>query len=296
MESGMSGHEEIAERHLEEMSDDELDRDWKLEEFFGKIVVINLPQEKERLKQITEELHNVGSNNFEVFPAVDGQKDIEETLWKKFKLNWANIDTSTELGKRNLDRLHRAEAGCYLSHYYIIKKMWKDFKQAQENLFQARTELEKTAALCVLKKVSSVLVLEDDNGFGFVDKSKTQIMKRNAGRLFREAMRELPDDWDMLYLMAKPIKDPLMFISPHLLRFGDFRCTNAIAIHHKMYQPIVESLGKIEDPMVDEVLPIDSVYGQLNKHYNCYAIAPPIAFQHRGVSAITLESKDLLRQ
>lgn len=271
-------HKQIAEQDLATMTDQEMDNDWKLDEFFGSTVVINLTQAKDRLKQATEELQSVGSTQFEIFPAIDGQNDVKEAYWRKFKRNWANIDTSKDEGQAALERLHKAEAGCYMSHYKIIQKMKEGFDQSPN-----------------IKKFSSVLVLEDDNGFGIVNTTKTEASKTGVGRIFRKAMQELPDNWDMLYLLALPL-EPFQPFSPHLAKAGEFLCTNAVAINAKMYGPILKLLSKIEDPTVSTVLPMDRSFSFLNKLFRCYAIHPSIAYQHMGTSAISQKHKPFLTQ
>ncbi|MCE5318422.1 MAG: hypothetical protein LLG04_13815, partial [Parachlamydia sp.] len=39
----------VADSHLQAMGPDDLDKDWKLQEFFETIIVINLPHAEERL-------------------------------------------------------------------------------------------------------------------------------------------------------------------------------------------------------------------------------------------------------
>lgn len=116
---------QIAERHLDSMSRDELDKDWRLNEFFDQVYVINLTQATERLERLKNECEKIGCT-FEIFTAIDGPKLVEKAIWNKFYLD--HNDVGKEEGC--LDRLHQSQAGCYLSHYKIILKVKQAFEQA----------------------------------------------------------------------------------------------------------------------------------------------------------------------
>ena len=66
----------IAINQLKSMSDEELDANWCLNEFFGTIAVINLPSYEKRFKLVTEELKGVGVDSFMRFTGIDGRKEL----------------------------------------------------------------------------------------------------------------------------------------------------------------------------------------------------------------------------
>lgn len=280
---------QIADNHLSHMSKRELDADWKLQDFFGTIAVINLPDAKDRLQRITQELHSIGVDDFTVFPAIDGRKELDSAIWNKFYLNLHNIDSSTDEGKHALDLLHQGQAGCYMSHYQLIQQIKKAFDNAWIKLELAKTLNDKEGiydAEQEILKYSRVLILEDDCGFGFLDQSTDAISKKGAGKLLRQAFSELPDDWDILYLIAHAT-EPTIEASSHLRKLGRGWCMMAYAINFKMYDSLVEHLGKIEDPDVTHIWPVDSEIYEIHQLYNVYAIYPSIAYAQNGVSHIT---------
>lgn len=131
----------IAETHLKDLSAEELDANWHLNEFFGSVFVINLPQSQDRLARIRGALSQVGVEDFEVFPAIDGRKDVEEKLWKKMDRNWAKIDLSTLEGQRAFDSQRQAEVGCYLSHLHLIQAVKERFDYAIKDLREAEEKM-----------------------------------------------------------------------------------------------------------------------------------------------------------
>lgn len=289
----------IAEEHLATMTKEELDSDWRLNEFFGTIAVINLPQDKKRLVRITKELNAVGTYEFEVFPAIDGRKDIDPSIWSKFTLNRLGNNIPKNEKQSALDRLHQGEAGCYMSHYLLIKRTKDAFDKAINDLKNAETlndELMIKEAIAKVHKYSRILILEDDNGFGIVNpKKKTKSSRNNSGTLLREAIKTLPKAWDMLYLMCAAHQKSQK-ISEHLYQIKRSAFANAYVINYTMYDPILAILAQIEDPSVKEVLPLDKAISYNHFLFNVYAIYPSIAYQYNGISSIDSTSKPTLTQ
>lgn len=281
-------HQGAARKQLESMCEKELDADWKLEDFFGTIFVINLPQATERRARIEETLKAVGVKEFEFFSAVDGRKDVPKALWKKMDLNWARHDLSTEKGQKAFNSQRQAEAGCYLSHLGVIKTVKKRFEEAKREMAHLLLKGGSPEAIReVLQKVrksSSVLIIEDDNGFGIVDKDTPSLT--GVGLLFRKSMQELPHEWDMLYFMAKSMEPEEPF-STHLVKLTGAIFTNAYAIHSRFYDKVVNHLEQIYDPQfLSFKAPYDGFLGRLHRRNRCFAINPSIAFQRDGVSSI----------
>lgn len=278
----------IALRHLACMTDEELDKDWKLNDFFGTIAVINLPCDTERLSIITEELHSLGVQDFLVFPAIDGRKEVDAKIWKKFYQDRVGIDLDMQGGSAALDRLHQGEAGCYMSHYTLIRIIRDAFANAMVRLKSAVQNKDPQAILQAsqeARKYSRVLILEDDNGFGFVNKDRSASTRDGAGRLLRVALQELPDAWDMLYFMCFPHQRSVQ-ISPHWCRLRRSFYLNAYVVNHTMYDPLIEHLEKIEDPKIKHILPVDKYISEIHNRHKIYAIYPSIAFQYNTVSSI----------
>lgn len=291
----------IATEHLSTMSDEELDRDWKLGEFFGTIAVINLPKATERLNSIKNELNSIGTDSFEKFQAIDGRNDVKPAIWQKFmreRVRGKTIPRINGLLQRQFWGIFQGEAGCYLSHFQLIKKIKNAFENSLQVLNTAQmqddTELIKIAQNDV-RKYSRLLILEDDGGFGFVASDKKTVIKQGVGRHLREALQELPTDWDMLYLVVHAT-EPTEKTSTHLRKIKNAWCCVAYAINYTMYEILVDYLKKIENPSIKNVFPIDNELGKIHQFYNVYAIYPSIAYQHAGTSSISASSNQNLWQ
>jgi GR25 family glycosyltransferase involved in LPS biosynthesis len=287
----------LAENDLQTMSSEELDANWKLNDFFGCIYVINLPSAKDRLEKMKESMAEVGIEEFEVFPAVNG-RNLEKTLWKKMKKNWANHDLSTVEGKRAFELQRKGEAGCYLSHLHVLEKVKENYDLAISDLQVAQNNQNLDAiieASTRVKKYSSVLVLEDDNGFGIVQADGMTAHLEGVGQLFREAMQQLPEDWKTLHFMALSFY-PGKTISKHITQLAHGIVSNACAIHHSFYETLITQLRRIYDPQVKYIYPYDDELAELQKRYPCYAIYPSIAYQREGISSITGSHVGYLRQ
>lgn len=293
-------HQKLAWEQLADMTDEELDADLKLDQFFGSIYVINLPHAKDRLKRITSDLHAIGLKHFQVWRATNGRnpQEVPEAIWSKMTLNWRQLDTSTPEGLKELQRQHQGEAGCFLSHYRLLCHVQANFKKACKDLqeAQSKNDNEKVQlAAARARKYSSVLIMEDDNGFGFVNRSNYKTATTaGLGRLLREAMTELPADWDMLYFMVQS-RHTLPFTT-HLRQLTWGTLMNAYVVSYRMYDDIVEHLKQIEDPEVIELKPVDVEVAMLHEGHRCYAIKPAIAYQCEGTSQIVGWTIDGLRQ
>lgn len=290
---------EIAKDHLAHMSPEELDADWKLNEFFGTIAIINLPKDTSRLSRTLEELHHIGVHNYDIFPAIDGRKEVSPDIWKKMVDNpRVTFDIHTPDGKLALDRLQQGVAGCYMSHYRLIQYMKASFDLALQQLEIANINRDPQAinqAKDLVRKFSTVLILEDDNGFGIVNANGLTCSKEGTGLLLRKALMELPDNWDMFYLMCAA-HEKTKATSSHLRRLRRSVYQNAYVINHTMYEPLIQALKQIEDPLVTSIKPVDKAISAIHHHYKVFAIYPSIAFQYNGISNIDSTTSEKLVQ
>jgi hypothetical protein len=290
-------HRSLAREQLRSMSPEELDADLGLEGFFGISYVINLPHARERLRRVTDGLHEVGLRSFRVWEGTNGRNadEVPEHVWRKMSLNWLELDAGTPFGAQALEYLHQGEAGCYLSHFRLLRFVRDRFQEARRQVAEARDAGQMAEAAARARAWSSVLVMEDDNGFGFVDEDRRTARRPGVGRLLREAMAELPPDWDMLYFMAES-EAPAIQVSPHLKQLRHGLVTNAYAVSHRMYDALVERLGRIEDPAVVDLRPVDGEMATLHETHRCYAISPAIAYQREGQSQVVGWTLRVLRQ
>lgn len=111
-------------------------------------------------------------------------------------------------------------------------------------------------------KGNTFLGLEDD------------VLFRNMSHLC-EAMKELPEDWDVVYLGANVTDENPERHSAHLRRIRSAWTTHAIGYNRKILKYIIdnykgwEESGMYDDWLSREVLP----------RFNCYVITPMIAWQ-----------------
>ncbi len=286
-------HQYVSSKHLAEMSPEELDKDWKLDEFFGSVYVINLPQAQQRLQAITANLHSVGMKTFQVFRAVDGRKELEPTIWRKFWKNWQLLPLNTPEGRAAFDNQRKGEAGCFMSRYRLISMVKKQFDEAMQQLKEARDNGDKKKAALAAKtarQYSSVLILEDDNGFGIV-KSNDSISQAVCGFILRQALQELPNDWDMLYFTLLT-RDPIHPFSSHLCLITQTYGTHAYAVNYKMYGALVKFLRRIEHPAVRRLLALDKELAGVYPGHRIFALVPSLAYQCKGLSFITDKKKN----
>ena len=83
-----------------------------------KIVIINLKHNKKRLKNITNNLQNLGINNYQIFDAIYGKN-----------LSKQEIKNNTTFMARNF-LCNYGMIGCAMSHI----KIWKDFLNSKDKL------------------------------------------------------------------------------------------------------------------------------------------------------------------
>lgn len=291
-------HQKTAKEQLKSFSNNTLNNDWMIYDYFGCLYVINLERATDRLETITKDLHDIGVEQFDIMPAVDGRVEVPEELWMKMTQNWARYDLSKKSGREKFKKQRQGETGCYLSHLKVIKLVKEKFDQANDNIQNAILVGDEEAlqeAYTQARKYSSVLILEDDNAFGIVARNKREATLNKVGKLFRKAMAELPKDWDMCYFMAWSRK-PEQKISRHIVRLTQGLYNNAYAVNHKFYSAAIAFLERIFDPEVAEVVPLDAALGLIHPDNRCYAVTPALAFQREGVSDITSYKWKRLRQ
>lgn len=145
--------------------------------------------------------------------------------------------------------LKPGEVGCLLSHLNIIKK-------SKESGFK------------------KVLIFEDDVEFS-----------DNLVESFREYLKELPLNWDMLYFganhaLCNPYEsNPPIQITEHVYKVVHAYSTHAYAINETAYDRIISHIEKMTNPL-------DVMYSQIQKELNVYLFRPHLAWQRNGYSDI----------
>jgi glycosyl transferase family 25 len=117
------------------------------------------------------------------------------------------------------------------------------------------------------KNYKNFLILEDDVFFSNKFSEKISL-----------ALKELPDDWDMLYLgfCPKDINSKFSKYSDNLFKLeSDCFCTHSIAYNQKFLNILFNNFDNfIKERAYDIML---STF--FHKEFNCYAINPPIVHQ-----------------
>lgn len=276
----------VAAQQLATMSDEEMNKDLALNSFFGSVYVIHLPKAEERLKRLLENFQEIGLKDFVLFPACDGRELPREISSKMFSL-WAARDLKTMEGIRAFENQQKGEAGCFMSHFQVIQEVKAKFEKALL-AYEKAVALGDTAASELAKEVkrySSVLILEDDNAFGFLSEDKMTATLKGCGLLLRLALMEMPKQWHMLYFMAQS-HFRSQFIGRFLRRIYGTKGANAYAVHYSLYATLAEHLGAIVDPSSKVIYPLDHQLSQLHPDALCLAITPSIAYQTPGYSSI----------
>lgn len=113
------------------------------------------------------------------------------------------------------------------------------------------------------------LVLEDDAAF--VDDSWPE--------QFDAMIREVPDDWDWLFLGAGYAENPIARVNGSVIRAGRLLTTSSYGITLAMARKIA--------PHVYGTGPVDSLFGGWQREAKTYVFSPRLMIQADGMSDLT---------
>lgn len=113
----------------------------------------------------------------------------------------------------------------------------------------------------------NILIFEDDITFDI-----------NFNKIFKSAIEQLPENWEMLYLGGCHKNDPIVF-SRNLHKPNNLVQAHAIGFREILFDRIIERL-------CDLTLPVDEHYDRMGA--NRYIIEPMIARQKAGYSDTAL--------
>lgn len=159
------------------------------------------------------------------------------------KINIGTIEVFNAIDKNDINyncRLKKGQVACKLSHKQVIIN----------NLNEPY-----------------VMIIEDD-----------AIINENINEIFNDAIKDLPINWDMLYLGAHH------FYEPKKINGSIYRCNVALStvcyiVNKSIYEPIIRGLSQ------DVILDVFYTNVIQNK-YNCYCIMPNVVTQANGFSDI----------
>jgi len=118
------------------------------------------------------------------------------------------------------------------------------------------------------KGYENVLILEDDVEF-----------EENVNEIFKERIKGVPNDWDLLYLGGNHNRQKIDLVSPYVRRINDTYATHAYAIRNTVYDLVLEYLeGEQQEG--------DVILAEVQKKCNAYCFHPNLAWQKPGVSDV----------
>lgn len=123
--------------------------------------------------------------------------------------------------------------------------------------------------IIAFNKWPRTLVLEDD----------FQILHDDFQERFAEMVKQVPDDWSMLYLGGHYGEPPIRSITPNVIRIGRMLTTSSYGITWQMARKMA--------PYICGVGPIDSLYTGFHRENPCYILEPRLVVQYSNLSDLT---------
>lgn len=186
---------------------------------------------------------------------LDSRADRWESAQEEFKKHSFNVERipGIEGAKMNLDfppEIKEGAVGCALSQFFCIKYA----KQLGLNTF---------------------LLLEDDVQF-----------HENINELFNQYIKEVPSDWDMLYLGGQHFHGMnLQQVSEHVYKCEYTLAAHSVAFSYRVFDIFI-------DKLIDITKPCDVHYAESHKEINAYVIIPHLTWQKNSYSDIEKTNVD----
>jgi GR25 family glycosyltransferase involved in LPS biosynthesis len=193
---------------------------------------------------------------------------------KTYLINLASRKDRLELSQKVC-----AEIGLEFTRYEAIPgETIRDVRQYDEHTTLAlrwnnnAAGLVKTTLNILLeareKKYKSILILEDDVQFNPI-----------LPKILEQRMPLLPTDWQLFYFGATHLTAPDRY-SPFMARVTNANSCHCYAIHHTLYDRLIELISPIE-------LPIDYyLRKEIHPEGKTYCFIPNMAWQFSGYSDI----------
>ena len=126
--------------------------------------------------------------------------------------------------------------------------------------------------LIAFHRYNRALVLEDD----FMLRPKVE---GQLNLIFDAVVRELPDDWRILYLGGSYGENPKRRHSPHLIETNAVMTTSSYIINWRQARHMA--------PHISGIGPIDSLFHRFNREGGCYMACPRLFVQRPSFSDLT---------
>jgi GR25 family glycosyltransferase involved in LPS biosynthesis len=122
--------------------------------------------------------------------------------------------------------------------------------------------------LAVERNYDSVLILEDDVEFA-----------EDFNNKFAEWSKEVPENWDMLWIGGNHNGENPPKISDHVIKITNTYATHAFALRNTVFNAVLKALEPLE-PQDDIIL------AGLQKVSNSFCFSPNLACQRAGISDV----------
>lgn len=121
---------------------------------------------------------------------------------------------------------------------------------------------------------SRTLVLEDD--FHAVNPCEDRHPRKPFHEQWVEIEREIPDEWDLLYLAGHYGSKPQLRISKHIIKVDTMLTTTAYGITTQFARKMA--------PFIHSGGPIDTLFSKFTADNLCYCVQPRLFVQYPNVS------------
>jgi GR25 family glycosyltransferase involved in LPS biosynthesis len=183
---------------------------------------------------------------------LDRRPDRWKECQQEFKLHDLNVKRLSAIDSKLLTSsslLSAAELATLRSHKMVLK-------------------------LAKSKNYHTIFILEDDVEF-----------HQNLTELFNSYIKEVPDDWDVLFFGANHsgnniwMEEPLIPLSQHVYKVNKSYSLHSYVVKNTVYDSLIEVLSA-------ENGPCDVLISDIQRHLNCYVFRPPLAWQRPSYSDI----------
>jgi GR25 family glycosyltransferase involved in LPS biosynthesis len=124
------------------------------------------------------------------------------------------------------------------------------------------------------QKLDSFLVLEDDVEF-----------TPDFNKKFYKISDQIPNDWDMIYFCSNLCNGTIIQVSENIQKITNGWTSHSIIIKNTVFDYAIKVISETH-------LPVDVVFGKIQKEFNCYLTVPHLTFQKKGFSDIVQEYVD----
>jgi glycosyl transferase family 25 len=170
---------------------------------------------------------------------------------------WESVQMEFDTHGLNVNRFSATD-GTKIFHGGILKDGALGCTLSHNNIVQSAKNIG----------LNSVLILEDD-----------VVFDDELNEKFVEWIKEVPEDWDMLYFGGNHNVGVTEKFTPHLIKITNTYTTHAYALKETVYDLILKRFKNMN-------FIVDVIYAEIQKQCNAYCFSPRLAWQKAGYSDI----------